>query len=108
MVKNVKRLLESAKRMSHLYIFSGVIYLLTTSQTGAATYYVATTGNDANPGTITQPFASMQKGVNVAVAGDTVYLRGGTYAFNGPGYNSSCGVYISKSGASAANGRGRF
>ena len=43
----------------------------------------------------------MQKGVrNVAVAGDTVYLRGGTYAFNGPGIIPVAGIYIEKRGIS--------
>ena len=46
----------------------------------AATYYVATNGNDANPGTQSQPFQTVQKGISVLQAGDTLYLRGGTYA----------------------------
>jgi len=45
----------------------------------AATYYVATTGNDANPGTQAQPFRTIRKGLTVLRAGDTLYLRGGTY-----------------------------
>ena len=45
----------------------------------AAEYFVATTGSDANPGTLAQPFATLQKGATVAVAGDTVYVRGGIY-----------------------------
>ncbi|NJK97450.1 MAG: DUF1565 domain-containing protein [Bacteroidales bacterium] len=44
-----------------------------------ADYYVATNGNDANPGTYTSPFATWQKAFDVAKAGDTVYIRGGTY-----------------------------
>jgi len=50
------------------------------------TYYVATNGNDSNPGTISQPFASWQKGFDVAQAGDIVYIRGGTYYPTGTGY----------------------
>ncbi len=46
------------------------------------TWYVAPTGNDANPGTITQPFFTVNKAASAAVAGDTIYLRGGTYAYN--------------------------
>ncbi|HEY3446513.1 MAG TPA: DUF4082 domain-containing protein [Myxococcales bacterium] len=42
-------------------------------------YYVATTGNDANPGTLAQPWRTIQKAMNSAVAGDTVNIRGGTY-----------------------------
>src|SRR5712691_5901067 len=45
----------------------------------AATYYVATTGNDANPGTQAQPFQTISKGLSLLHAGDTLYLRGGTY-----------------------------
>jgi hypothetical protein len=45
----------------------------------AATYYVASTGNDANPGTQVQPFRTIAKGLTVLRAGDTLYLRGGTY-----------------------------
>ncbi|MDR0413565.1 MAG: T9SS type A sorting domain-containing protein [Dysgonamonadaceae bacterium] len=45
----------------------------------AADYYVSTTGDDANPGTIDAPFATIQKGVEAAAAGDIVYVRGGTY-----------------------------
>jgi len=42
-------------------------------------YYVAKTGNDSNPGTQAQPFLTIQKGVNSMVAGDTLYIRAGTY-----------------------------
>ena len=42
-------------------------------------YYVSTTGNDANPGTLTEPFATVAKAVSVAQAGDLIYVRGGTY-----------------------------
>jgi parallel beta-helix repeat protein len=42
-------------------------------------YYVATTGNDANPGTQSQPWRTIQRAANTLVAGDTVYVRAGTY-----------------------------
>ncbi|KPJ58401.1 MAG: hypothetical protein AMJ46_14260 [Latescibacteria bacterium DG_63] len=38
----------------------------------------ATTGNDGNPGTEAEPFATIQRGID-AVAGSTVYVAGGTY-----------------------------
>jgi len=47
--------------------------------TGAATYHVATSGNDANPGTSASPFRTIQRAANVVAAGDTVYIRAGTY-----------------------------
>ena len=46
----------------------------------AATYYVATNGNDSNPGTQIQPFRTLTKGVNALKAGDTLYLRAGVYS----------------------------
>ena len=34
-----------------------------------------------NPGTISQPFATLQKAHDIANPGDTIYMRGGTYPF---------------------------
>jgi hypothetical protein len=45
----------------------------------AATYYVATTGNDANSGTSASPWKTVAKAVSTMAAGDTTYVRGGTY-----------------------------
>jgi len=42
-------------------------------------YYVSTSGNDANAGTVTAPFRTLAKGVSVLGPGDTLYVRGGTY-----------------------------
>jgi len=44
-----------------------------------STYYVATTGDDSNLGTESQPWRTIQKAANTLVAGDTVYIRAGTY-----------------------------
>src|ERR1044071_10345492 len=46
----------------------------------ATTYYVSNSGNDGNPGTQASPFATIQKGSTVAVAGDTIIVTPGTYA----------------------------
>ena len=43
-------------------------------------YYVAPNGDDANPGTEAQPWRTIQKAADTLVAGDTVYVRAGTYA----------------------------
>ena len=42
-------------------------------------YYVSTTGNDANDGTLASPFKTIQKALNVVSAGCAIYVRGGTY-----------------------------
>src|SRR5690349_21755091 len=47
--------------------------------TKATTYYVSPSGSDSNPGAINSPFKSWQKLSSVLKAGDTGYLRGGTY-----------------------------
>lgn len=40
------------------------------------TYYLSPTGNDNNPGTIDQPWFTLQKAWTVIAAGDLLYLRG--------------------------------
>ena len=42
----------------------------------AATYYVATTGSDSNPGTLAQPWRTIEHNLS---PGDIMYVRGGTY-----------------------------
>ncbi|MBF0507434.1 MAG: VCBS repeat-containing protein [Deltaproteobacteria bacterium] len=45
-----------------------------------ATYYVAATGADTNPGTSANPWKTITKAANTLVAGDTVYITAGTYS----------------------------
>ena len=47
-----------------------------------ATYYVATTGNDANPGTISSPWVTINHAQLIANDGDIVIVRNGTYNEN--------------------------
>jgi hypothetical protein len=47
----------------------------------ASTYYVAPNGNDSAAGTAAAPWASIAHAQAVVKAGDTVYFRGGTYAY---------------------------
>ncbi len=46
---------------------------------GAADRYVSTGGNNANPGTLGQPYRTLNFAIAQAVAGDTIYVRGGVY-----------------------------
>jgi parallel beta helix pectate lyase-like protein len=44
-----------------------------------SSFYVATTGDDSNPGTQTAPWRTVQHAANTAHAGSTVNMRGGIY-----------------------------
>jgi Right handed beta helix region len=46
------------------------------------TYYVSPSGSDSAAGTLEQPFATVQHGVNQLLAGDTLMLRAGNYHEN--------------------------
>lgn len=59
--------------------FTIIVLVLSYFQTYAAIYYVAPTGSDNNKGSITSPFLTIQRSQDAVNAGDTVYIRGGTY-----------------------------
>jgi hypothetical protein len=65
------KILIVMKKLIFTLCFFALIGLLS-----AQTFYVSTSGNDANPGTIDRPFRSIQRGLN---AGGTVLLRAGIY-----------------------------
>jgi len=60
-------------------------------------YYVAPAGDDDNPGTLDQPFATVERAETEASAGDTVLIRGGVYAFSST--TATVGVSFTKSGS---------
>lgn len=62
-----------------LFLAIAFLLSLSTASAHAATYYVATGGSDSNPGTEAAPFKTIQKGADVARAGDTVMVLPGTY-----------------------------
>jgi hypothetical protein len=57
---------------------TAVITLLTQPPSGN-TYYVSTSGNDSNSGTIDHPWRHIQHAADVVQPGDTVYVRQGVY-----------------------------
>jgi hypothetical protein len=61
----------------------------------AQPYYVSTSGADGNAGTISSPFLTITKAVSMVSAGQTIYVRGGTY-------NLTSTITISKSGTANA------
>ncbi|MFI1565407.1 right-handed parallel beta-helix repeat-containing protein [Streptomyces sp. NPDC020490] len=50
------------------------------SQAAASDLYVAGNGSDSNPGTLAAPLKTIQRAVDLAQAGTTIQIRGGTYA----------------------------
>jgi hypothetical protein len=42
-------------------------------------FYVASSGDDSNPGTASQPWRTIQNAANTLMSGDTVYIRAGTF-----------------------------
>lgn len=73
-----------------LIAFSG------TTQAASKTYFVSATGSDSNTGlTVDAPFGTITKAISATQPGDTIYVRGGTYAY-------SSTISISKSGTASA------
>jgi hypothetical protein len=68
-----------------------------------STWYIATTGSDSNPGTISSPFKTLQRAINVSATSDTIYLRG--YPYCNGNYNTmyprTQGYTIDKGGTSS-------
>ena len=85
---------------------AAITYQVPASAATQATYYVAPTGNDTNPGTITSPFRTLQRArdvvrtVNANMTGDiNVLVRGGTYPVSstiefGPGDSGTNGFRV--------------
>ncbi len=54
--------------------------LFSSALLGADYYTAISNGNDTNPGTSSLPFKTIKKGVSILRPGDTLFIRGGTYA----------------------------
>ncbi|KAK6581646.1 hypothetical protein PZA11_005343 [Diplocarpon coronariae] len=62
-------------------MLSNWLFFLASAPTAyGATYYVSPSGSDSAAGTLAAPYRGIQMAVDKAVAGDTIYLRGGTYS----------------------------
>jgi len=60
-----------------------ILLLLSASFANAAKWYCAPTGNDVTGnGSIGNPYFSLTTAWTAASAGDTIYMRGGTYSYN--------------------------
>ncbi|MGK3991578.1 right-handed parallel beta-helix repeat-containing protein [Sorangium sp. So ce136] len=75
---------------------AGLFLLLATGTARAAEHYVAPDGSDSNRGTMDRPFATLSKANSAAAAGDTIWVRGGTYGITAQ-------LVLSRSGTSDTN-----
>jgi hypothetical protein len=81
----------------HAFFVLAIALFATAPITSVAnTYYVSTTGSDANDGSFSAPWLTVQHAVDNVGAGDTIYVRAGVYNelvnFNNSG--SAAGGYI--------------
>jgi hypothetical protein len=82
------------QRNKELKKFCFILFILFAACPAYCTdYYVATDGNDSNPGDIDHPFKTIGKAVSSVAAGGTIYLRGGQH-------NYADKIGITKSGTS--------
>lgn len=67
--------------MRHLLVWTTIVLgvLLFANVGTSATYYVATTGSDSNPGTDSAPWRTVSRAAQRLQPGDAVFIRGGTY-----------------------------
>ena len=82
----MKKIFDWKKRSVLYLLFVAVTFSLLSqyffvspASAAGATYYVSTSGSNTNPGTLAQPWKTIQKAANTVTQGDTVYIRGGTY-----------------------------
>ena len=68
-----------------LTLLASLLLAMTPGAAQAPTvFYLSPDGDDAAPGTREQPFASLQRALDAAGRGDTVRVKGGFYALEGP------------------------
>ena len=101
-------------RTSLIFSLLSLLLLSAVSLVHAATFYVAPTGKDSDPGSATLPWKTLQRAADAAVAGDTVIVRPGVYAgakFHRSGsatapivFRGSPGVVVDRPGPTNSNG----
>ncbi len=85
----------SQKKIIFLSAITFLMFFSLVKISQAATYYVETTGSDSNLGTEAQPWKTIQKAAQTAQAGDTVFIKQGTYnELVTPSNSGTAGNYI--------------
>ena len=77
------------------YILTLIFLTAITVNVSAQPWYVDTNGSDSNNGTLQNPFKTIEKAVSVVQAGQTIYIKGGTY-------NLTSTITITKSGTAGS------
>jgi hypothetical protein len=91
--KNMSR--NKSMNKVQLAILTILAVFIMCSSSWAATYYVATNGNDGNPGTLSKPWETIGKANRTLKPGDTVHIRDGTYHEEiRPNRSGTSGSYI--------------
>lgn len=80
------------RRCIHISLLALAILSVSSATLMSQPWYVSSTGSDSNTGTLSSPFKTIEKAVSVVRAGETIYVRGGTY-------NLSATITLGKSGA---------
>jgi hypothetical protein len=91
-IKYQNRKIFTLRSTNRFLLISVTLLLLSLSVTGR-NWYVATNGSDTGTGTEQDPFLSISKAVSLVQAGETIFVRGGTY-------NLVATIVIAKSGTS--------
>jgi MYXO-CTERM domain-containing protein len=85
--------MQISRKSSVLVLFASAAAIAGPAVARAAEYYVSPTGSDTSDGTLAAPFATLAKAHSAAAAGDTIWVRGGTYTI-------TTQLVLSKSGTS--------
>lgn len=64
-----------------MFIILCLLFILFANCLFAQPYYVSPTGNDTYPGTVDSSFKTITKAVSKAIAGDTIFVRGGIHTY---------------------------
>src|SRR3954470_7947874 len=76
------------------FVMTFVLIVITAMSVFAQnTYFVSSTGSDANAGTLAAPFKTIQKAVNTGVSADVIKVALGTYSENVVVANKALTIY---------------
>jgi pectate lyase len=88
-MKSQLSMIPTSNRLGRALTAAALLFLLQTAPVFSAIFFVATNGLDSNTGTSNRPFATIMKAQSAASAGDTVYLRGGTYYLDNSNFTAT-------------------